>query len=255
MNGCIIQARIGSTRLPGKVMYKINERPIIDYLLSQIKHSELIDKIVVATTDQKNDDLISNYIKRKKLSVFRGDEHDVLDRYYKCAKKFRFSTIIRITADNPLIEPHIIDRCIKKFYENSYDYVSNTIKRTFPIGYDVEIFSFEVLENAWKNAKLPSEREHVTPNIIKNNGLRKFNIKNSQDFSKFRITLDTDADLELIKKILTEKRESPILFNDIKELIKNKSSLFDINKHVKHDGYERSIERDKIFLENMKDNA
>ena len=95
----------------------------------------------------------------------------------------------------------------------------------------------------------------MAPNIIKNNRLKKFNIENSQDFSKFRITLDTDADLELIKKILTEKRESPIFFNDIKKLIKNKSSLFDINKHVKHDGYERSIERDKIFLENMKDNA
>ena len=252
MLGCIIQARMSSTRLPGKVMIKIDkENTILDCVVNQLQDSKEIKNIVIATTDQKEDDVIVEFLQKRKMKYFRGSEKDVLDRYYQCAKKFNFSKIIRITSDNPLIDYEIADMVVKHFKSNNYDYITtdlplDTFHRTYPLGYAVEVFTFSALENAWKNAKLPSEREHVTPYFYKNKEIfRQTSIQNSEDLSRFRCTVDTKYDLELIQKIYLNIKKRPILLSDVIKLFKANPELIKINAHVKADGYLRSLKEDK----------
>ena len=252
MLGCIIQARMSSTRLPGKVMIKIDmENTILDCVINQLQDSKEIKNIVIATTDQKEDDVIVEFLQKRKMKYFRGSEKDVLDRYYQCAKKFNFSKIIRITSDNPLIDYEIADMVVKHFKSNNYDYITtdlplDTFHRTYPLGYAVEVFTFSALENAWKNAKLLSEREHVTPYFYKNKEIfRQTSIKNSEDLSRFRCTVDTKYDLELIQKIYLNIKKRPILLSDVIKLFKANPELIKINAHVKADGYLRSLKEDK----------
>ena len=249
--GCIIQARMSSIRLPGKVMMKVeNENTMLDCVINQLQSSKEIKNIVIATTDQKEDDVIVEFVKRRAIKYFRGSKKDVLDRYYQCAKKFKFSEIIRITSDNPLIDYEIADTVVKYFKLNNYDYISNRSTfqgfSTYPLGYDVEVFTFSALENAWKNAKLPSEREHVTPYFYKNKEIfRQTSIENSEDLSRFRCTVDTKYDLELIQKIYSNIKKRPILLSDVIKLLKANPELVKINAHVKADGYLRSLKEDK----------
>ena len=162
--GAIIQARMSSTRLPGKVMMTIDgTNTLLYYVITQLQHSKLLDKIIVATTNLQEDDIIVKFIEKMGIGYFRGNSTDVLDRYYQCAKRFSISKIIRITGDNPLIDPSIVDQVIHKFESGLYDYVATQPPRTFPQGTDYEVFSFKALERAWHEAKKPSEREHVTP--------------------------------------------------------------------------------------------
>ena len=252
MIGCIIQARMSSTRLPGKVMMKVeNENTVLDCVLNQLQSSREIKNVVIATTDQKEDDIIVEFVKRRAIKYFRGSKKDVLDRYYQCAKKFSFSEIVRITSDNPLIDYEIADTVVKYFKLNNYDYIAtdlplNTFHRTYPLGYSVEVFTFSALENAWKNAKLPSEREHVTPYFYKNKEIfRQTSIENSEDLSRFRCTVDTKYDLELIQKIYSNIKKRPILLSDVIKLLKTNTELVKINAHVKADGYLRSLKEDK----------
>ena len=250
--GCIIQARMSSTRLPGKVMLKVdNENTILDCVINQLQNSKEIKNIVIATTDQEEDDVIAEFVKNRAIKYFRGSKKDVLDRYYQCAKKFNFSEIIRITSDNPLIDYEIVDTVVEHFKSNNYDFITtdqplNTFHRTYPFGYGVEVFTFSALENAWKNAKLPSEREHVTPYFYKNKEIfRQTSIENSEDHSRFRCTVDTKYDLELIQKIYSNIKKRPILLSDVIKLLKANPELVKINAHVKADGYLRSLKEDK----------
>ena len=252
MIGCIIQARMSSTRLPGKVMKKVdNENTILDCVINQLQSSKEIKNLVIATTEQKEDDVIVEFLQKRKVKYFRGSKQDVLDRYYQCAKKFGFSEIIRITSDNPLIDYEIVDMVVKHFKFNNYDYIAtdlplNTFHRTYPSGYSVEVFTFSALENAWKNAKLLSEREHVTPYFYKNKEIfRQTSIKNSEDLSRFRCTVDTKYDLELIQKIYSNIKKRPILLSDVIKLFKANPQLAKINANVKTGGYLRSLEEDK----------
>ena len=167
--GCIIQARMGSVRLPGKIMKELDsEKTCLDYIIKQLQDIPDITKIVIATTDLDEDDIIQDFGRKNGIKVFRGKTFDVLDRFYNCAKEFSMINILRITSDCPLIDPNIVLEMIKKMNTGKFDYVSNAINRTFPIGLDAEIFSFTALEKSWKSAELPSEREHVTPYIKKN---------------------------------------------------------------------------------------
>ena len=247
---CIIQARIGSTRLPKKVIQKIdNKNTVIDYVINQVKHSKKIEKIVVATTNLIEDDIICQYANLQQIECFRGSSEDVLDRFYQCAKKFGIDDIIRITADNPLIDPNIIDRIINEYKNKEYDFVTNTLDRTFPYGTEVEVFSFQSLEKAWKNAKKPSEREHVTPFIL--NPKNKFILKNieyQEDISYLRYTIDRMDDLKLVKEIIKNSSTRPILIQDVIKLYKNKPEIFEINKNIKHDGYLSSLEKDEQYF-------
>lgn len=236
MIGCIVQARMGSSRLPGKVMMKIDDKnPIIHYVLEQLKHCNFLDEIIVATTVLKEDNVIENFVRKNDIKCFRGSEQDVLDRYYQCAKNYSLSAVVRITSDNPLVDPDIIDKIVTLFKTNDYDYVSNDHPPTFPLGYVVEVFSFSALETAWKNA-VPSEREHVTDHFWKNKQIfKQINYGESTNLPNIRCTLDTKYDYNLIKTIVQKINHRPILFNHVLKLLENEPELFNINKHVKHD--------------------
>ena len=238
--GIIVQTRTGSTRLPGKVMMKADDKLLmVDYVINQLKHSKLHDEIVIATTDLKQDDVIFDYVTNRNVPCFRGDEKNVLERHYQCAKKYAFSTIVRIPSDKPLIDPTIVDSVIEKFQSNSYDYISNfsvdvndndRFIPSYPSGTEVEIFSFTALETAWKNATSEHDKEHVTPYIYSN--LEKFNIltlKSEKDLSQFRWALDYENDLKLIRIIISKIQKRPILMNDILELFEQEPDLTKIN--------------------------
>ena len=249
--GCIVQARLGSTRFPSKITQTIDDKStVLDYVIDQTLCSKNIENLVIATTILDEDDSIVDFTNTKNIPCFRGHPTDVLDRYYQCAKKFSFSTIVRITSDCPLVDPTIIDQAVGIFQNNSYDYVSNVHPITFPVGIAVEVFSFESLENAWKNAKLPSEREHVTPFLYNNNQLFKiFNIENSQNTSSIRITVDYPHDLDLIRQIASKIDSRPILLSDILNLYSKEPKMFELNNiHDADEGYLKSLENDKSFL-------
>ena len=252
----VIQARMGSSRLPGKVMKKIdNSSVVLNYVIDQLKSSEKVEKILVATTDLKEDDLICSHLSSQNIDYFRGSSDDVLDRFYQCTKIFSDSLIVRITADNPLIDPKIIDLVITEFLNHNCDYATNSLKRTFPYGTEVEVFPFHVLEKAWKHAKMPSEREHVTPFIRDpKNNFNLFNIENNEDLSFLRYTVDRNEDLELVKEIIKNIDSRPILLKHILKLYKTKPEIFKINEHEKHDGYFSALQKDEQYLKSHKEN-
>jgi len=248
---CIIQARTGSKRLPKKVLKLLDEKyTVLDYVLNQINSSKFLKKIIIATTTLDEDDVIADYASKSNIDFFRGSSEDVLDRYYQCAKHFSLSTIVRITSDCPLIDPQILDKMIEIFQSDSYDYVGNTHPITFPVGIAVEIFSFDALENAWKNAKLPSEREHVTPFLYDHkNKFITFNLENSTDLSHIRLTLDTIDDLKFIKLVVSKIKKRPILMDDVLNLTSKNPEILKINNNILPlEGYLNSLEKDKEFL-------
>lgn len=218
----IIQARMGSTRFPGKVLKKLNGITQLESVLSQLNYSVESNQKIIATSTNYLDDPISELATKNDWNLFRGDEVDVLDRYYKCAKKYSLEHIVRITADNPLIDPTIVDNIICVYKKNIFDYVSNCEKRTYPYGTEVEVFSFDALETAWKNAKNSYEREHVTPYIITHPEIfKKICVTNSSDLSKYSWTVDTEKDFERIKTLYTNISSRPILMKDILDFHKN----------------------------------
>lgn len=246
--GCIMQARMGSTRLPGKVMRRVDEKnPVLYYVIKQISESKLCDELVIATTTLSEDEKIVEFAKDMNISCFRGSADDCLDRYYQCARKFSLSIITRITCDNPLIDPTLVDDAISFYKSNSYDYVTNCRERTFPQGTEVEVFSFSALEKAWKNARKPSEREHVTPYFYNNpDQFKIFNIRNNEDISYLRWTIDREEDLQFVKNIISKIKKSPILMKDILELLRVEPELININKnYVMNEGYLKSLKKDQ----------
>jgi len=254
MIGCIVQARMGSTRLPGKVLMLLDKKyTVLDYVINQLKHSKLLGKTIIATTNLEEDDVIVDFAKKNKIEYFRGESTDVLDRYYKCAEKFSLNVIVRITSDEPLIDPTIVDEVITNFQEIDCDYASNNLIRTFPAGFDVEVFSRQALEKTWREAKLPSEREHVTPFMKKNKNIFKhFNLKNSQNIPISRLTLDREEDLNVLKDITYKISERPILFKKIFELFKQEPNLLELcNNTDPLEGYNKSLKDDEVFLNRL----
>lgn len=247
----IIQARMGATRLPGKVMLDILGKPILWHVVDRVSRARLIDGLVVATTTKPEDDIVEKFCRENAISIFRGSEDDVLDRYYQCAKKYNMENIVRITADCPLHDPHIIDLIIEKYESGNYDYISNTDPPSYPDGIDVEVFSFLALENAWNNAKMSSEREHVTPYIRKNRTLfRVGNVQNETDLSELRWTLDQKEDFRFIQTVYKELNglnNGLFYTNDILELINKRPELLKINSNIiRNEGYLKSLKNDKV---------
>lgn len=234
--GCIVQARMGSTRLPGKVLMKLDEHnTVLDYVIQQLKHCKNIDKIIVATTLLKQDDEIEKLTKNNDIVCFRGDSSNVLDRFYQCAKLHSLTTVIRITADNPLIDPIVVEKVIIQFKQKNYDYVTNTLVRSFPYGTEVEVFSFEALEEAWRSAKQDTEREHVTPYLYNNpEKFRIHNVMNDHDVSSLRWTVDQIEDLTLVRNIVSKITTRPIVTSEILNLLSKEPELITINKNVIH---------------------
>jgi len=229
----IIQARLSSQRLPKKLIMKINQKTLLENLFSQLSYSKQIEKRIIATTSDTIDDEIEHIANSLNISCFRGNSLNVLDRYYNCAKLFGLETIVRISGDAPLIDPEIVDRTIEYYKKNNFDYVSNFVKRTFPIGTEVEIFSFETLEKCWSNAKKPYEKEHVTPFIYENPDL--FNIgsiQNIENSSHLHWTVDTIEDFTFVESISKKIKNRPILMNHILDLLQNEPDLVKINQSV-----------------------
>jgi len=247
MNAAIIQARMGSSRLSGKVMMKVdNNKSVLSYVVNQLKHCNLLDKIIIAITNLSEDEKIVEFANKLEIPYFRGNPTDVLDRYYQCAKKFSISTIIRITSDDPLIDPTIVDQIIEKFNSSSFDYITNCRPRTYPQGTEAEIFSFSTLETAWQNAKKPSEREHVTPYLFNNpKKFKIFNIEYSKNISHLRWTVDMEQDLQFVKAVVSKIPKRPILMKDIISLLEKEPDLVNINKdYIMDEGYLKSIKED-----------
>lgn len=200
--GIIIQARVGSTRLPGKIFLPLRKKPVLEHVIERCKQTGL--KVIVATPINKEDDLIGEFCKGKNIVCSRGPEEDVLGRYYGCAKENNLDIIIRITSDCPLIEPSIIVKGLELFRKKQADYLSNTLTRNFPVGLDFEIFSFDALKKANAQAKKYFEREHVTPYIKENP--EKFALIRMPHVKGFggpniRICIDTKEDYHLLKLI------------------------------------------------------
>lgn len=235
----IVQARMGSERLPGKIMLDLGGKTVLEHVIARVGQSKLIDEIVIATTIKSDDDIIAKQVEMLGMKYYKGSEEDVLSRYYYAAKENNADIIIRITSDCPLIDPEIIDKIIKFYKEHEYEYEivanasSDLSKRTFPRGLDVEIFSFEQLEIAFTKADEKYQREHVTPYIYEN-AKKIYYYKNNVDYSKYRWTLDTEEDFELISKVYDElyKGTHNFYLEDIIELFERKPELFEINAHV-----------------------
>ena len=233
----IIQARMGSTRLPGKVMKDILGKPVILWDLDRVSLSKLIDEMVVAIPYGKENDVIVDTIKKHndKIVTTRGSEDDVLDRYYQAAVQTNADVVVRITSDCPLIDPVVIDNVIEQFLDNDCDYCSNSLTRTYPRGLDTEVFSFKALETAWNEAKKDYEREHVTPYIIENpDKFKLLNVANDIDLSHLRWTLDTKDDFEFIDAIYERihSKKQLFLMDDVLELLDREPELIDINSHI-----------------------
>ena len=246
---------MGSTRLPGKVLMLLDKKhTILDYVINQLKYSKLLGKIIIATTNLEEDDVIVHFAKKNEIEYFRGESADVLDRYYNCAEKFSLNTIVRITSDEPFIDPTIVDQIIINFQKIGCDYASNNLIRTFPAGFDAEVFSRQALERTWREAKLPSEREHVTLFMKKNKDIfKQFNLKNSQNIPISRLTLDREEDLKILRAITSKISERPILFRNIFELFEQEPNLLELCNSIDPlEGYNKSLKEDEEFLSKFK---
>ena len=230
----IIQARMGSTRLPGKVMININQKPIIQYLYDRLKLSKSIDDIIIATGSRENNSELVNYLDKQNIKYFCGSDADVLHRFYEVSKKYSIKKIVRITSDCPFVDPKLIDNMVDMHVENNYDYTSNINPPTFPDGLDIEIFNFETLEDAHYNAKLEFEREHVTPFIRNSKNLTQYCFRHEEDLSSIRWTLDTADDLVVIKEIINNfKSVNNFSWKEILDFYNKNKNLFKINMHLK----------------------
>ncbi|HHV53121.1 MAG TPA: NTP transferase domain-containing protein [Synergistaceae bacterium] len=230
----IIQARMGSTRLPGKALKDICGKSMLERVVERVKKTKTIDGLIIATTVREEDDQIVAECEKIGVPVFRGDPEDLLDRYYQCAKRYGVQNVIRITSDCPLIEPEVIDLVVGKFFEVKPDYASNTLPpRTYPRGLDVEIFSFDALELAWREDKDPAWREHVTPYIYRHPEKFKLHaVTNDVDYSYMRWTVDTPEDLVLVRKIYEHFENDAFSWHDVIKLLENHPEWLEINKHV-----------------------
>ena len=248
----IIQARMNSSRLPGKVLMPINGRPMLDYMIERVSSASEIDDFVIATSTESSDNPIEEFCKANNVNFFRGNLDDVLDRFYEASKISDASIIVRLTGDCPLVDPKILDAMVGIYKINSYDYIANRAPPegiTFPEGMDVEIFSRKALEKAWRLAKKPSEREHVTFYFWKNEDL--FSIYRydlDENLSNYRLTVDYPEDFELIE-IIIENFSDQFIHADLKQIInflEDNPELLALNKNIESfSGWTASLEEDK----------
>ena len=249
MIGAIIQVRMGSSRLPGKIMLEILTKPVLQHLINRVKKSKKIDDIIIATTLNKSDDIIEKFCNNEKIKCFRGSENDVLSRYFEAAKKFSIDTVVRLTSDTPLLDPKVIDKVINKYQESEYDFVSNVfpLPRTYPDGYNVEVFSTKILEIVNRNAKKPSDREHVTTYItMQPKKFKKYRVDSEKDLSRYRLNLDYKEDFELIKAIFEGLKNDEFELEDIIDWLDNHPEILKLNSNIKpYENLLKSFEKDE----------
>jgi len=245
----IIQARMASSRLPGKVLMEVLGRPLLSYQIERLHFSERIDDIIIATTMKKEDDPLAELACKEGLKAFRGSEDDVLDRYYQVAKRHNAEHIMRLTADCPLVEPSVCDSIAAAYFLSGCDYVKTG--ETFAEGLDCEVFSFRALEKAWKNAKLKSEREHVT--LYFRNQPELFEVKtinNETDDGKYRLTVEQEEDYFVVKAIIENLYAGTydyIRINEVKSFLKSNPEIFEINRNIlRNEGTLMSLDKDAL---------
>lgn len=245
----IIQARMGSSRRPSKVLAKIQGVPMLQHVLSRVEICDGLSKIVVATTENSEDDPLVEWCKSKNINVFRGSSENVLSRFYHCALDFKADVIVRITADDPLKDPHVIDLAINTLIQDeTLDYVSNTIDPSYPEGIDVEVFRYRALEIAHKSAYKKIDQEHVTPYIWSNPGVFKIhNFYAKEDTSEFRLTVDYEDDLEVVSAILSHfKGNQYVGYEEIIEFLRDSPEIRQINsKFQRNEGYQNSLNNEE----------
>ncbi|MDP3563635.1 MAG: glycosyltransferase family protein [Methanoregula sp.] len=249
----IIQARMGSTRLPGKVLMPLISKPVLWHVINQVRKARHVDTLIVATTTCPEDDTIEARCREWGVLCFRGDPLDVLKRFHDTVRSPLndhrvFDYVIRITADCPLIDPDIIDRIVREARKGGYDYVSNTDPPTFPDGLDVEVFTPKSLETAHLSATLMSDREHVTPFIRRDPQNRKMNVSCEEDLSYLRWTLDTREDYAFLTGVYDNLlgEEGTFSYRDVLSIIEKKPELLSINNMFhRNEGYEKSLLEDK----------
>ncbi|MFY9904391.1 MAG: glycosyltransferase family protein [Terriglobales bacterium] len=231
----IIQARMGSTRLPGKVLKDLGGETVLARVVNRVRRAVLVDEVVVATSVLPADDAIARECDALKVACFRGDELDVLDRYYRAAQEFAADVVVRITSDCPLIDPELIDATIRSRLDQKADYASNALVRSYPRGLDVEAFTADALARAWSSATENYQRIHVTPYLYETPGSFKvISTAGGIDHSQYRWTLDTEEDLELIRAIYKHfgNRDS-IRWVEVLHLMEAQPELAALNSHVR----------------------
>ncbi|MBI3631445.1 MAG: glycosyltransferase family protein [Candidatus Staskawiczbacteria bacterium] len=238
MLAVIIQARMGASRLPGKVLMKIGKKTVLQWVVERIKMVPSVDGIIVATSDKKQDDLIEKFCKKNNIECFRGSEDDVLSRYFEASKVCGADIILRITADCPFVDPVIIEEIIKIHLKNKNDCTMNNTGSSYPRGSDVELFNFKSLEIAYLKAKKKYQREHVSPYIYEHPNLFKVEIleaKGMLNRPTYRFCLDTKEDLAEIRKIysLLSKEKKEINTINIIKLLDAHPEVVKINAEVK----------------------
>lgn len=245
---CIVQARVSSNRLPGKVLKPILGKPMIVHELERLKRSKRIDKIVLATSQDESDDALVEIVAKSGMEVYRGSLGDVLDRYYQCAKQYQPKHVVRITGDCPVIDWRVVDAVIEKQLEEENDYTVTTER--FPDGLDTEVFRFSALECAWTEASLPSEREHVTQYFRKHAEIFKLGQMDCKhNFEGMRWTVDEPQDFEFIQQVYKYlyPGNTDFAMNDILELLDKKPQLRFINdKIIRNEGLQISLRKEKV---------
>ncbi len=237
----ITQARMTSTRLPGKVMLLAAGKPLLEFHLERLQRVTLAQQVVVATTVNAEDDVLVEYCLRKNIAYYRGSEYDVLSRFHGAAAEHGAERVVRVTSDCPLIDPEVVDRVLRHHSENpELDYVSNILERTYPRGLDCEAFSFHALSQAFAEAKSPYEREHVTPFIHSQpSRFRLGSIRHERVLSHHRWTVDTPEDLLLIRKILEDvyPRKPEFVLEDCLEAAERNPDWALLNGHIEQKKY------------------
>ncbi|MGA2030836.1 MAG: glycosyltransferase family protein [Thermoguttaceae bacterium] len=232
----VVQARMGSTRLPGKVLMDLRGEPMLTRVVERLARAATLSAVVIATTTGTDDDAIAALCARKGWSSFRGSEEDVLDRYYQAARRAGAQIVVRVTADCPLIEPAIVDRTVQEFIQRQpeIDYASNTDpRRTFPQGLDTEVFRFDVLEKVWREAREPSYREHVTLYIYRHPEIFHIHgVVNDTDYSDHRWTVDTLEDYHLVCRIYEHFGHDRFSWRDVLAVLEANPQWRELNRHI-----------------------
>lgn len=235
----IIQARMNSSRLPGKVLQDLGGRPMLVRVAERVRRAKTIQSLMVATTLDASDDPLEALCHERGYAMYRGSQYDVLDRFYQAACLAEADVIVRLTADCPLLDPDLIDQTVQLFLQSGADFAANRLpppwKRTFPIGLDVEVCSFTALERAWNHAELLFEREHVMPYLYDEEGRFKVAVlDNDVDYGSLRWTVDTPQDLELVRVLVSRFADDHFTWKDVLALVQREPELMQINAEVKH---------------------
>lgn len=230
----IIQARMGSTRLPGKVLVDLEGETVLARVIARLRRSRLIDELLVATSAMPADDAIVRACADLSVACFRGDESDVLDRYYRAAQSAKADVVVRITSDCPLIDPEITDKTTAAFLDKRPDYASNVLVRTYPRGLDTEIIACQALAKVWEIARQPYEREHVTPYFYEHpREFKILSVTGDSDYSSYRWTLDTPEDLELLRAVYSRfSGKDDFSWRDVLDLLEREPHLMELNNSV-----------------------